>query len=292
MRAAATMPAMATLTAAAPSLCVSVVVYHSDLARLEETLSALLVAVQKAREAAALTTVAVLIVDNSVCRVYHQALHDTIGQLPWERTEVVCRVLQAAANLGYGAGHNMALEQGASECHLVLNPDIVTDSRALAVGLRYLREHPQVVLVCPRGELADGSPAYLSKRMPSVLVLALRAFAPPWLQARFAARLAAYAMHDVHAAGRPSAVPLASGCFMLVRGAVLRRVGGFDPAFFLYFEDYDLSLRLAGLGDLHYLPEMRVRHYGGETARKGLRHVACFLRAGLRFFHRYGWRWL
>lgn len=292
MRAAATMPAMATLTAAAPSLCVSVVVYHSDLARLEETLAALLVAVQKAREAAALTTVAVLIVDNSVCRVYHQALHDTIGQLPWERTEVVCRVLQASANLGYGAGHNMALEQGASDCHLVLNPDIVTDSRALAVGLRYLREHPQVVLVCPRGELADGSPAYLSKRMPSVLVLALRAFAPPWLQARFAARLAAYAMHDVHSAGRPSAVPLASGCFMLVRGAVLRRVGGFDPAFFLYFEDYDLSLRLAGLGDLHHLPEMRVRHYGGETARKGLRHVAYFLRAGLRFFHRYGWRWL
>ena len=286
------MPAMATLTAAAPSLCVSVVVYHSDLARLEETLAALLVAVQKAREAAALTTVAVLIVDNSVCRVYHQALHDTIGQLPWERTEVVCRVLQASANLGYGAGHNMALEQGASDCHLVLNPDIVTDSRALAVGLRYLREHPQVVLVCPRGELADGSPAYLSKRMPSVLVLALRAFAPPWLQARFAARLAAYAMHDVHSAGRPSAVPLASGCFMLVRGAVLRRVGGFDPAFFLYFEDYDLSLRLAGLGDLHHLPEMRVRHYGGETARKGLRHVAYFLRAGLRFFHRYGWRWL
>ncbi|WP_084638817.1 glycosyltransferase [Haliea salexigens] len=286
------MPAMATLTATAPSLCVSVVVYHSDLARLEETLAALLVAVQKAREAAALTTVAVLIVDNSVCRVYHQALRDTIGQLPWERTEVVCRVLQAAANLGYGAGHNMALEQGASDCHLVLNPDIVTDARALAVGLRYLREHPQVVLVCPRGELADGSPAYLSKRMPSVLVLALRAFAPPWLQARFAARLAAYAMHDVHAAGRPTAVPLASGCFMLVRGAVLRRMGGFDPAFFLYFEDYDLSLRLAALGELHYLPEMCVRHYGGETARKGLQHVAYFLRAGLRFFHRYGWRWL
>lgn len=291
MRAAATMPAMATLTAA-PSLCVSVVVYHSDLARLEETLAALLVAVRKAREAAALTTVTVLVVDNSVCRVYHQALHDTISQMPWERAGVVCRVLQAAANLGYGAGHNMALEQGVSDCHLVLNPDIVTDSRALAVGLGYLREHPQVVLVCPRGELADGSPAYLSKRMPSVLVLALRAFAPPWLQARFSARLAAYAMHDVHAAGRPAAVPLASGCFMLVRGAVLRRVGGFDPAFFLYFEDYDLSLRLAALGDLHYLPEMRVRHYGGETARKGLRHVAYFLRAGLRFFHRYGWRWL
>ncbi len=291
MRAAGTMPAMATLTAA-PSLCVSVVVYHSDLARLEETLAALLVAVQKAREAAVLTTVTVLVVDNSVCRVYHQALHDTIGQLPWERTEVVCRVLQAAANLGYGAGHNMALEHGASDCHLVLNPDIVTDPQALVVGLGYLSEHPHVVLACPRGELADGSPAYLSKRMPTVLVLALRAFAPAWLQARFSARLATYAMHDVQAAGKASAVPLASGCFMLVRGAALRRVGGFDAAFFLYFEDYDLSLRLAALGGLHYLPEMRVRHYGGETARKGLRHVAYFLRAGLRFFHRYGWRWL
>ncbi|WP_290741514.1 glycosyltransferase [Haliea sp.] len=291
MPAADTMPDMVSLPSAS-SLCVSVVVYHSNLQRLQETLETLLVAVHAARGAGMLSTVAVVVVDNSLCPDYHSDMLAVINRVSWTDAAVAYQVLVSTSNSGYGAGHNRALEACESDYHLILNPDIASAPASLLTGIGYLREHPGVVLVCPDGALADGRPAYLSKRMPSVLVLALRAFAPRWLQARFAARLAHYAMHDVHGAGRPAPVPLASGCFMLVRGSALRRIGGFDPAFFLYFEDFDLSLRLASLGELHYLPEMRVRHYGGDSARKGLSHLTCFLRSGLRFFHRYGWRWL
>jgi len=289
--AADTMPGMHSLSSAS-SLCVSVVVYHSNLQRLQETLETLLASVHAARSAGVVSSVAVVLVDNSLCPDYHRELLVVIDRVSSTDAAVEYRVLAPTKNSGYGAGHNSALETCESDYHLILNPDIVSAPASLLVGIEYLREHPGVVLVCPDGALADGRPAYLSKRMPSVLVLALRAFAPRWLQARFAARLAHYAMHDVHAAGRPAPVPLASGCFMLVRSGALRQIGGFDPAFFLYFEDFDLSLRLAPLGELHYLPAMRVRHYGGDSARKGLRHLACFLRSGLRFFHRYGWRWL
>jgi len=285
------MPGMVSLPSAS-SLCVSVVVYHSNLQRLQETLETLQASVHAARSAGAVSRVAVVVVDNSLCPDYHRDVLAVIDRVSSTDPAVEYRVLAATSNSGYGAGHNSALETCESDYHLILNPDIVSDPTSLLAGVGYLREHPGVALVCPDGVLADGRPAYLSKRMPSVLVLALRAFAPNWLQARFAPRLARYAMHDVHAAGRPAPVPLASGCFMLVRSGALRQIGGFDPAFFLYFEDFDLSLRLAPLGELHYLPAMRVRHYGGDSARKGLRHLACFLRSGLRFFHRYGWRWL
>jgi hypothetical protein len=285
------MPGMVSLPPAS-SLCVSVVVYRSNLQRLQETLETLLVAVRAARSAEVLSTVAVVVVDNSLCPDYHRELLAVINRMSLTDATVACQVLVSKRNSGYGAGHNTALEACESDYHLILNPDIAAAPASLLTGIGYLREHPEVVLVCPDGALQDGRPAYLSKRMPSVLVLVLRAFAPNWLQARFSARLARYAMHDVHAAGRPAPVPLASGCFMLVRSGALRQIGGFDPTFFLYFEDFDLSLRLAPLGELHYLPAMRVRHYGGDSARKGFRHLACFLRSGLRFFHRYGWRWL
>jgi GT2 family glycosyltransferase len=274
------------------SLCVSVVVYHSDLQHLGETLATLLVAVQDARDAGVLSTVDVVVVDNSLCAGYHQSLRDALATTGWDDAGIVCSIEALAGNAGYGGGHNVALGRSTADYHLVLNPDITLDRAALRVGLAYLHEQAEVALVCPRGALADGSPAHLGKRMPTVLVLALRAFGPEWLQARFAQRLAHYAMHDLERADGPAAVPLASGCFMLIRGAAMRELGGFDEGYFLYFEDYDLSLRLATLGALVYLPTMQVRHYGGHSAGKGWRHRWYFLRSGLRFFRQYGWRWL
>jgi GT2 family glycosyltransferase len=85
-------------------------------------------------------------------------------------------------------------------------------------------------------------------------------------------------------------VPLASGAFMLVRTPLFKRLGGFDPRFFMYFEDYDLSLRLGREADVAYVPAARIVHHGGEASRKGWRHVAWFLRSAWRFFATHGWK--
>jgi GT2 family glycosyltransferase len=85
---------------------------------------------------------------------------------------------------------------------------------------------------------------------------------------------------------------LASGCFMLVRTEALRAAGGFNDRYFLYFEDFDLSLRLGGQGRLIFNPAMRIVHHGGYAASKGNQHVRYFLRSGLTFFNQHGWRWI
>ncbi len=283
---------MSTPPPSLPSLCVSVVLYHSDPARLEETLASLRRALAAARGAGVLGTVTLAVIDNSVCGEYHRALRQQLDQEDWKDAGISCEALPMPVNCGYGAGHNAAFNRHPCDVFLVLNPDVVMADDALCQGLDYLRDHPRVAMVCPRGEAGDGSPAYLSKRLPSVLVLALRAFAPAWLQRRFAARLAHYEMHDLHAVDLPSSVPLASGCFMLVRATALAAVGGFDARYFLYFEDFDLSLRLAQQGAVACLPSMTVRHYGGGSAGKGWRHRWWFLRSGLRFFNSHGWRWI
>ncbi|HET6266063.1 MAG TPA: hypothetical protein VFD95_14465, partial [Usitatibacter sp.] len=60
--------------------------------------------------------------------------------------------------------------------------------------------------------------------------------------------------------------------------------------FFMYFEDYDLSLRVGRESQVAYVPQARIRHHGGEASRKGLRHVAWFVSSAVRFFARHGWR--
>jgi GT2 family glycosyltransferase len=131
---------------------------------------------------------------------------------------------------------------------------------------------------------------YLCKRYPSLWVLFLRGFAPARLRRRFAPALDHYEMRDVIGDRFVPGVPLASGCFMLARTPLLTRVGGFDPRFFMYFEDYDLSLRVGRESQVAYVPRARIVHHGGDASRKGVRHVAWFMRSAWRFFARHGWR--
>lgn len=60
--------------------------------------------------------------------------------------------------------------------------------------------------------------------------------------------------------------------------------------YFLYFEDFDLSLRAGRLGLSAYCPGMARPAFGGGVARKGWRHIACFARSAARFFNTHGWR--
>jgi GT2 family glycosyltransferase len=121
-------------------------------------------------------------------------------------------------------------------------------------------------------------------------VLFLRGFAPRSLPRRFRAALDRYEMRDVVGDRFLDDVPLASGCFMLARTPLLAELGGFDPRFFMYFEDYDLSVRLSRRSRIAYVPEVRIVHAGGEASRKGLRHVRWFVSSAWRFFSRHGWR--
>ena len=86
-------------------------------------------------------------------------------------------------------------------------------------------------------------------------------------------------------------IPITSGCFMLCRSNVIKEISGFDRNYFLYFEDFDLSLRVGSVSSLAYLPTMRIVHNGGDAAKKGIRHIFLFICSGFRFFSKHGWRW-
>jgi hypothetical protein len=79
---------------------------------------------------------------------------------------------------------------------------------------------------------------------------------------------------------------------MFCRREPVAAIGGFSDAFFVYFEDFDLSLRAATVGVLAFVPQVKAVHFGGNAARKGLRHVVLFARGAMAFFNRHGWRWL
>jgi hypothetical protein len=63
------------------------------------------------------------------------------------------------------------------------------------------------------------------------------------------------------------------------------------PKFFLYFEYFDWSVRLTKVTQSAYLPAFHAIHHGGGAARKGMKHIALFVKSGFRFYNKHGWRW-
>jgi GT2 family glycosyltransferase len=276
------------------TLTVSIVTYQPDLALLERCLGTLAKALDAARDERLLRAVNVVLVDNSVSRATAEAVV-RLGEARFKASGVTMNYLHRHVNIGYGSAHNLVMHGGNTHYHLVLNPDVELAPDALVAGLRFLGAHPEVGVLAPAVSGPDGKREFLCKRYPSVLDLALRGFAPAGLRWLFRKRLDRYEMRDAVALatadGPVSPVPLMSGCFMLVRRNAVEATGGFDPGYFLYFEDFDWSVRLNRVTQSAYVPSVRIVHHGGGASRKGWRHVVEFAKSAVRFFNKHGWKW-
>ncbi|MDO9318161.1 MAG: glycosyltransferase [Gammaproteobacteria bacterium] len=274
-----------------PTLSVSVVIYKTDSAILLSGLRSLLGAIAVAVAAGELQSARVDIINNADADPVLSAM---VGQLAAEAAaqSVEVRLLEGHGNVGYGRGHNLSISAANTDYHLILNPDVTLAQDALGLGLHYMMQNPAVAALSPAVRDGEGHKQYVCKRFPSVLDFLLRGFAPAVVKRAFNKRLANYEMRELSEQEPSTGIPIISGCFMLFRTSVLRSVGGFDARYFLYFEDFDLSLRVHGKGALAYLPAMHITHLGGDSASKGLRHIGMFVRSGILFYNTHGWRFL
>lgn len=268
-------------------LTISVVTYRPSPSMLTKTLSSLARSVHAAGPT--LRTSLLTVIDNTELDGESVAMSQLLsgsveGTVRW-------RLLAGHGNVGFGRGHNLALST-LGRYHLILNPDVEIAPDALARAIDFMESNPGCDLLSPYAKDARGNRQYLCKRYPTVFDLVLRGFASQSIRSIFRERLERYEMVDRIQEDVAWDPPIVSGCFMLFRSNKLLALSGFNPDYFLYFEDFDICMRTAKLGRIAYVPSVRIVHHGGGAARKGLRHVFMFARSALRFFSTYGWKWI
>jgi GT2 family glycosyltransferase len=275
------------------TVSISVVTYFPDQAEFEQVIAHLVAAVREARNSLGgiLGEVSLTVIDNSCNSAVYECIRSCLRDHEADFGGHVTAT-NSSTNTGFGAGHNVAIAKEESTYHLVLNPDVLMERDALAGAIRFMQDNPAVGLLVPKVLTPDGKPSYLCKRYPSVLDLVLRGFAPSWVKQRFRKRLHHYEMRDVTQSQTVMNIPIASGCFMLFRTEILKRLGGFNERYFLYFEDFDICMRMKNIAGIAYVPSIGITHSGGNAARKGSRHIAMFVTSAARFFSRWGWKWL
>lgn len=163
------------------------------------------------------------------------------GQFPW------VRLIRLAENVGWGRAVNRAAEVCAGRYLLLLNPDTKPIGDVVADLVGFARAHPEHRLYTGRTLTVDGTDdGYSCWGLPSL-----------WSQVCFATGLSAVfrGRSWANPEGLPGydrrtvrEVPAVSGCLMLVERDFFAELNGFDPAYFLYSEDIDLSVRARARG--------------------------------------------
>ncbi len=185
-------------------------------------------------------------------------------------------------NLGYGRANNIAVATTPSDHLFVCNTDLEFASRLLPP----LTDN--IVIPCFRNATEKTT---LTRRYPSVWHFLLRAINSRRRNQINSLQLAEYEMRDFTVPSKAIFnVPIFSGCCFLVPTEKFAAIGGFWPHFFLYFEDFDLSLRFLATENF-VNPDWVVVHRGGHTANKRWPHLVAFGQSMMRFYYRHGVKW-
>ena len=186
-------------------------------------------------------------------------------------------------NRGYGAAANQAIAACDAPAVLLLNSDTVLAPDALTALGRYLAEHPDAAVAGPRLANADGSLQPSTFGFPSAADMLVGETGLHLLLRRLPGvreRLLRTWAHD-----EPRSVPWLRGAALAIRRSAFDAVGGFDEDFFMYWEEVDLSRRLAAAGfATHYAPVTTVLHVRAQSTG---RHACAMRREWLVGFGRY-----
>lgn len=263
------------------SLSISCVTFNSDMTLLESTIESLVASCQTSVTNHILDFVDLYLIDNGSSEENLNNL--VVLQNKYGQYFRRIKIFTGHGNIGYGRGNNLAISESNCSYHLIANPDILARPESIDIGIRYLEQNSKAGVVAPSATEKDNQPHYIAKRHPTVIVLLARAIKLKFFNRLLEQKLRAYEYRDKIPAREPFEIELASGCFMLCKTSVLQSIGGFDPRFFMYFEDFDLSIRLRKISKIVHLPSMHVVHMGGDASRKGWLHIYFFSTSFFKF---------
>lgn len=198
-------------------------------------------------------------------------------QMVAEKFPTVIRI-ENKDNAGFGRANNQGVAIAKGEYILFLNPDTVMPEDFFTKTIGYMDAHPEAGSIGPK--LLDGKGQFAPDGKKSFPSLSVAIFKTTGINKVFSKSPYFNKYYAVHIGeNETAAVDVLSGCCMLVRTAVLPKIGGaFDEDYFMYCEDVDLSYRIQKAGYQNiYFPEATLIHYKGESTRKAtLSYVRIF----------------
>ena len=193
--------------------------------------------------------------------------------------------IMLSENVGFGKGHNQVLDKIKSKYHFIINPDILINEDTITEMCRFMDSHPECSICCPKVLNPDGSIQYLAKRRPTLsALLARRIHKGPFrkIEEKY------LAMEQDHS--KSFETEFCTGCFSVLRTDVFRKIKGFDPQYFLYFEDADITMEAKKYGKAYYNPDATVVHLWHRETAKSFKPFILQLRSMFIYMKKWGYK--
>lgn len=176
-------------------------------------------------------------------------------------------LVRLGENVGFARANNLAARQAQGHYLLLLNPDTIVLDRAVRTLLTFAKARPENGIYGGRTLFGDG------KLNPT----SCWGRSTPWSEFCRAVGLSTLfrrsSVLDPESLGRwprdtIREVDIVTGCFLLIRHDLWKRISGFDPEFFMYGEEVDFCLRARATGARPIIcPDAVIVHYGGRSER-------------------------
>lgn len=188
----------------------------------------------------------IIVVDNA-------SHDDSVACLKQNFSDLI--IIESPENIGFGRANNLAANVARADTLFLLNSDTIIIDNSIKVLYDYLQAHPETGVCGGLLLNEDGSIGYSSSPQ-----LTLTHYFWSYLPSCF---------HKVPVEKRVSDVTdvgYVIGADMMVRKNVFEEAGRFDPDFFLYCEESELSYRIKKQNyRIQLIPSARIIHLSGMS---------------------------
>ena len=197
-------------------------------------------------------------------------------------------LLEAPSNGGYAQGNNVGLEYLDSNDDvdkvLIINNDVLFTQDIIPTMAGFIDAHPEAGLVspllrCRDGKTPDSTCARKDCTIKEIVWTYLLYFTNRFgILSRLSDRRKMLLTNPELLEKECVEIELPSGSCMMIRKALFKEIGWFDPNTFLYYEENILYHKLLRAGKQNYmLPLISCIHLGGETTNK-VEHSAAYMK--------------
>jgi GT2 family glycosyltransferase len=167
-------------------------------------------------------------------------------------------------NLGFSGGHNAGMRyaiESDAEYVVILNNDTIVDKNLLKELVKLMDSDEKIAVASPKIYFAPGTEFYKDRYKKDDLgrVIWYAGGKMDWNNV-----IGSHLGVDHVDTGKfdtPEETEFATGCCMIIRIPVLKKVGLFDTRYFLYYEDSDIQQRIKQLGyTIYYAPKAFLWH--------------------------------
>ena len=170
------------------------------------------------------------------------------------------RLILSGENNGFGRGCNLGFAQVTSPYSIFINPDAVVEPGAIQTMLRFMEQHPKVGIVGPaivEGDKDGGTALHETGQRPTPWTILRREV--PFLKAQSIS-------WPIAPGSEPSRTGWVCGAVLMIRTELLKRLNGFDPRFFLYWEETDVCKRADDIGFETWVLGIALAHHVGGAS--------------------------